>query len=55
LKRTTVAAAIAIVAGLTLSGCGITDSDDGVDNGTHSTNSPSDMTRENKGTTRKGG
>ena len=52
MKRTTVAAAIVIVAGLTLSACGITDSDDA---GTHSTNSPSDMTRENKGTTRKGG
>ena len=55
MKRTIIVAAIAIVAGLTLSGCGITDSDDGVDNGNHSTNSPSDMTRENKGTTRKGG
>jgi len=51
MKRITTIAAIAIVAGLTLSGCG----DTATGAGTHSTNSPSDMTRENKGTTRKGG
>ena len=55
MKHIAAVAAIAIVAGLALSGCGITDSDDGADTGTHSTNSPSDMTRENKGTTKKGG
>jgi hypothetical protein len=53
MKRIAAVAAIAIAAGLALSGCGITDSDDGAD--THSTNSPSDMTRESKGTTKKGG
>lgn len=52
MKRITTIAALAIVAGLTLSACGITDD---ADTGTHSTDLPSDMTRENKGTTRKGG
>jgi len=52
MKRITAVAAIVIVAGLTLSACGITDSDDA---GTPSTNSPSDMTRDNKGVTRRAG
>jgi hypothetical protein len=49
-KRITTIAAISIVAGLTLSGCGLTAPD--TDTGTSSTNSPSDTT---KGSGRKGG
>jgi uncharacterized protein YceK len=51
MRRTTVVIAIALTAGLALSGCGTTV----VDDDSKSTSSPSDMTRENKGTTRKGG
>ena len=48
MKRITTVAIIAIVAGLTLSGCG----DTATDADTHLTNSPSDTT---KGSGRKGG
>jgi len=52
-KRTAVIVVISLAAAIALSGCGMTSADDGKPHSSHS--SGDDMTRNNKGTTRKGG
>jgi hypothetical protein len=51
MRRTTTVIAIALAGGLALSACGMAEANDD----STPTHSPSDLTRENKGTTRKGG
>ena len=53
MKRTAALVVLALAASIALSACGMTAADDGAPHSSHS--SGDDMTRDHKGTTRKGG
>ena len=52
-RRTATLVVLALLAAISLSGCG--SADDDADQGSHSSHSPGQMTRDNKGVVRKGG